>query len=335
MSEEEQKSSGIGGGVAIFLSLVAMGIATYPAYELFKQSQVEEVDESRALVQQLERTLSQRTARLEQLEQHVMQSEALQAANLEALAAQFDSDLEGVRSRLTTSSDDWLFAEVEYLVRMANQRVLMERDPSSALQLLLAADRIVKDSEGLTAHTLRQALAIDIAALEAVEQLDSQGIYLELSALVRQVPNLKRALPKFETTVDEAPASSDSQTLTGLVKDAGSRLAGLIDFRRRGADIKPVLPPDQSYYLRQNLVLKLQIAQMALLEEEGEVYAVSLEEAQDWINDSFDDDAARAAMLKSLQELGAIEIDAALPDISGSLNAVRDVLSDFNREVTS
>lgn len=342
MSEEDavkKTGSGFGGGLAVFVALVAVGIASYPAYELYRQSDQEQA-RSLALdarLEQLERDLQRRDAQLDELETRLAATEGEADTGLDDLATRIDEDLEVIRSRLTTSSDDWLFAEVEYLVRMANQRVLMEKDASSALQLLNAADRIVRDAEGLTAHTLRQALAKDIAALEAAPTTDTQGIYLQLSALVGQVGSLKRELPVFfevevEAVEPQPESASISERLSAMLGNAGTRIAGLVDFRSRDAEIKPILPPEQAYYLRQNLVLKLQMAQMALLEGEAEVYKVSLVEAQRWLEGSFNDDAARQAMAASLMELSALNIDGDLPDVSGSLEAARDMLRDFDVE---
>ena len=118
-----------------------------------------------------------------------------------------------------------------------------------------------------------------------------------------------------------------------LIAQAAARLGSLVDFRRRDTEVRPILPPDQAYYLRQNLVLKLQIAQMALLEGEGEVYQMSLDEARDWLGNSFDDDATRQAMMDSLLSLAAVQIGGELPDISESLDAVRTMLVDFNEDL--
>ena len=54
-----------------------------------------------------------------------------------------------------------------------------------------------------TAPHWLQALIEDIAALKAVDSPDVQGIYLELAALVRQVPGLSRELPPMATTLGE------------------------------------------------------------------------------------------------------------------------------------
>ena len=343
MTEQSSESAGNGsairGGLAIFLALIAVGVASYPAYELYRRGADE--DSVSGKVIQLEQDMQSNVGQIDELKQRLNEAGLIDQSTVDSQLSEFgerlEVDLEAIRGRLTTSSEDWLLAEVEYLVRMANQRVLMEKDATSAIQLLLAADRIVKDAKGLTAHDLRQALATDIAALKVVADPDVQGIYLELSALLTQVPKLQRDLPTFEVVLppsEEIPTSASMLDRSAqLIAQAAARLGSLVDFRRRDTEVRPILPPDQAYYLRQNLVLKLQIAQMALLEGEGEVYQMSLDEARDWLENSFDDDAIRRVMTDSLLGLAAVQIGGELPDISTSLDAARTMLVDFNEDL--
>ncbi|MFT7220336.1 MAG: uroporphyrin-3 C-methyltransferase, partial [Candidatus Azotimanducaceae bacterium] len=192
---------------------------------------------------------------------------------------------------------------------------------------------------GLTAHGLRQALAKDIAALRGVATPDTQGIYLELSALAGQVKHLHQNLPKFEPEAVAPPVSSEQQTLTAqmlaVFNNAGSRLASLVDFRRDGIEIQPILPPREVYYLRQNLVLKIQLAQLALLDGNEVAYGQALTEAAAWVTNSFgDQDATASSMQRALLRLSLEKIAVVLPDISGSLReARRHLAAAHHREV--
>ena len=78
-----------------------------------------------------------------------------------------------------------------------------------------------------------------------------------------------------------------------LVAQSSERLGSLFDFRRHDTKVRPIPPPTEIYYLRQNLILKLQMAQMALFEGNGVVYQRSLVEARDWISNSFDEDTKK------------------------------------------
>ena len=339
---KKPSGGGIGVVLAILLALVAIGIASWPAYEIYKEKYTgAQIDPIPARVAQIEAGVETLGIELRNIERRMAAKNAELNAQLTTGEEQMQQFLAGVsesmvaiQSRMGTSSQDWVYAEVEYLVRMANQRVLMEQDANSALQLLQSADEIIRETDGLTAHGLREALARDIAALKAVGSPDIQGVYLELSALVSQVPLLRRTLPTYQapssTTDQSAEATGYLARFLRLIRHAGNKLAHLVDFRRDEVEIKRILPPKEEYFLRQNLVLKLQIAQMALLEGNQGVFQNALGEAQVWVSDSFDDEnPGTVAMLKSITRLSALQVSVELPDIAGSLKAARSQLVRF------
>ena len=339
-----KKSSGAGMGsvLALLLALVAIGIASWPAYEIYKEKYAStQVDPIPARVAQIEAGVETLGNELRNVERRMTAKNAEMNAQIvtdEEQMQQFQAgvaeSLAAIQSRMGTSSQNWVYAEVEYLVRMANQRVLMEQDANSALQLLRSADEIIRETDGLTAHGLREALARDIAALKAVGSPDIQGVYLELSALVSQVPLLHRTLPTYQApssvTDPNTEAAGYLAQFLGLIRDAGIKLANLVDFRRDQVEIKRILPPKEEYFLRQNLVLKLQIAQMALLEGNQGVFQSALGEAQVWVSDSFDaENPGTVAMLKSITRLSVSQVSVELPNIAGSLKAARSQLAGF------
>ena len=340
MPLQSSSRGGIGSLFASLLALVAIGIASWPAYENYKETQLGvQVDPILARVATIEagfKTLGNELlnveGRLAEKNAEMNTQRTAHKAQVQQLLAEFSESLVAIQSRMGTSSQDWVYAEIEYLVRMANQRVLMEQDANSALQLLQSADDITRGTEGLTAHELREALARDIAALKAVASPDTEGIYLELSALVSQVPLLSRTLPIYQ-----APSSATGQSpggtgylarFLGLINHAGNKLVLLVDFRRDEVAVKRILPPKEEYFLRQNLVLKLQIAQMALLEGNRSVFQSALGEALVWVSDFFDkENPGTVSMMKSITRLSALQVSVDLPDITSSLKAARSQMA--------
>ena len=122
---------------------------------------------------------------------------------------------------LGTSGEDWLLAEVEYLIRLANQRVLMERDVSGALSLLSSADEIVEQTTGIAAYELRESLAYDIANLKAVSDLDTDGIFLSLSAMASQVTELRRKQPELSPPTQIQVENGEAQNYLPTVSFSG------------------------------------------------------------------------------------------------------------------
>lgn len=365
--------------LAVLLAILALGLAAWTAYEVYQQKRRGDATSQRHF------QLQSRLNNLDSAQQRLRRANAEWQTRIDALAEKQAQDedtlqeyqdqtndrISGLQTRVDAHRQAWLLAEIEYLVRLANQRLLRERAPASALQLLAAADHTLAETEGLSSHPLRAALAQDMAALQAVPLLDTHSIYLGLAALIKQVPELKRTRPETpeassaealageatggEATVGEAlegealageafvgvapedefpepeaPKKGGSLMDTalagslGLLRLAGERLADLVDFRRGDVKVKPILPPEEDYYLRQNLIMKLQMAQMGLLTANQEVYQQSLDEAANWVSAGFSaSDEATMALLKSLRNYREQTLVSALPEITASLRAAK------------
>lgn len=340
-----RRASSLPGILGLVLALIAIGIAGYAAWTVYTQTQaLSGISGFEARVTSVDQRVDGNQTRMGELskQQNLLSTridgaETANRQSVDQLQKQVAASLAQMRASLGTSSRDWLYAEVEYLLRLANQRVIMEGNVKGALTLFQDADNIIRQSDGITAFDLRKAIADNIAQLQAVSEVDVDGIYVRLSALAGQAQNLRQQQKVFERAKSPPEpatvATGFTAQLLALVKSAGTRLATLVDFRRNGERIKPILPPKEEYYLHQNLVLKIQMAQMALLRGDQTIYVSSLIEAQDWVKAHFDpNDSATSAMLKTLSDLAAIDIAQKMPDVSSSLKEVRKLMASFQAE---
>ncbi len=238
------------------------------------------------------------------------------------------TDTAALRERLAaiTVADrrDWALAEAEYLERLASQSLLMGREVRGALALLGAADGILRDLDDPALHTARAALAHDMASLRAVAQFDVEGLYLRLAALVDQVP----ALALMERTRAEAlggEATAEPTAAGSWWSRITAVLGRYVVVRQRNESIKPLLPLAEEGYLRMNLRLGLEQAKLALLAAEPAVYRGALAQVQQFAGAYLSPTAvANQAFLDEVTALAALDVAPALPDISGSLRALRE-----------
>ncbi len=237
-----------------------------------------------------------------------------------------------VRELMGPAREDWLLAESEYLLRLASQRLLMDRDVPSAIALIQSADDTLADARGLKIFELRASLAEDLASLGAVAELDTEGIFLRLNALISRVDVLQQRQLTYRKDVQALPETQVDgsvtliQRLTGMLSAIGDQIAGLVDYRVSDERIRPVLPAKEEYYLRQNLVMKYQLAQLALLRGKQEIFVASVGDARVWVSRYFDDqDVETSAVLTTLNDLENIDITREIPDVSVSLRLVREV----------
>ncbi|MCY4532117.1 MAG: uroporphyrinogen-III C-methyltransferase [Gammaproteobacteria bacterium] len=330
------RSSGL---FTLLLALIATGLGGYAVYTQFQQQRTG-ADETLRLsgnLDQLRLQVEQGISQAAAVEQQLDVIREAQNSRIQDIESALASAQEQINASRTTTGRDWLLAEVEYLLRMANQRILMDRDPAGAVSLLHSSDRILANAEDLTAHGLRAAIALDIAGLQAAGDLDVEGIYLRIGAQINLVDDLVRPVPQYSPEMTDAASTDETGVedggLTGMASQFGQTLFKLVDFRRNIPEVMPILPPEEEYYLRQNLILKLQMAQLALLREKQQVFQSNIAEAVDWLDRYFkDSDGLTIAMRQSLEELRSVEVLRILPDVSRSLREVRQLLSDFHRQ---
>ena len=330
------------GKVALVVSFVALGAAGYLYWQSMQtqqQNQALQASINSQVEQQLNQArsgLKQDVAAMNQQIGQLQQSASNDKANIDKLQDRLTRSIQQVTAKQHNSRKDWLLAEVEYLLRLANQRVLMEKTPDGALQLLKSADKILQETDDVSIYDVRKALAADIAALEGVPKLDAEGVFLKLGAMTTHVNQLRvipvtasEELPKLidEITPDTVSESWNSG-LTEAWNSASDKLSSLVVIQQRDEPVEPLLSPDQKYYLQQNLLLMLEQAQLALLQRKQKAYDNALVKAEEWVSTYFEaEDSATQALIRGLGEAKKVQVAPEIPTISGSLNSLKDYLS--------
>ena len=342
LSQPANKKSSSLSGIALIVALLAVSAAAYVTWVSFQQAEQLQslaADSNRYYQQTQKLQQSLQSVRNESLasltlrdQQREQLSSALQDANLI-----IDSHGRRLRSLTSTTTDDWRLAEVEYLLRLANQRILISKDSATALDLLATADQILLTLADPRFFNIRKAIAEDRAALLLVGQQDLDGVFLRLSALTQQLDKLPLiAVPAFEVVdrieianVEDTAASVWQQKINAVGNATWQELKSLVVINKRDSDIRPLLPPDQQYYLRSNLQLMINQSQLALLDGRQAVYSDSLNRAERWLQDYFASDTdAIQSVIADIQQLQNITVDIQLPDIANSLLAVKRFLSE-------
>ena len=314
------------GVLAVLLALTALAGAGYLYYRLLylnptaeMAAQVASTGADVALLESRVRRLAdEQSSALEQQRGEVQEQAEQLAATEESLRARLNE----ISRQGPPDPREWRLAEAQYLLRIANHRLLMERDVAGALRLLRAADRILVEMDDFALHPVRAVLADEILALERVEGVDVQGIFLRLEALKGALGELPLRLPAYLASSDEP-----KQTGKGFWETLKAQLQSYLQVRRFDGSVKPLLAPEEAVYLELNLRLMLERAQLAALRRDQLIYAQSLATAQQWIEDYLDPESGVVERVQEeLEALGGVSLDRPLPDISGSLNALGDVL---------
>jgi len=273
-----------------------------------------ETSQARAALAQTQAALREAQGRIAELESRVADTQEQRVA------------LEEMYRDLARSADDRVLSEVEQMLVLASQQLQLAGNVRGALAALQAADQRLARADKLAATPLRKAIAKDMDRLKAVPQVDTVGIAVKIDGLINQTDMLP--LVVSENFPPPRPVThwrtTDEGGVARAARDFWEEMKGLVRIRDMETTDTALLAPAQSYFLRENLKLRLLSARVALLARDEPSFREDLRATQAWISRYFDPRAkATTAALAAIKLLAATPVTIALPDINASLAAVR------------
>lgn len=224
-----------------------------------------------------------------------------------------------------------VLADTEYLLKLANERLTFMFDTETSVTALQSADAGLASLEDPDLIEIRAQIAREIDALRAVPSPDIAGMAVRLAALGDRVDELplpgREALRGADEAAPAATGNADrahDRDWREAADKVMNDLRKLVVVRHRTRDQHEVLTPRESYFLRENLRLKLESARLSLLQREGDGYRGDLATARGWVERYFVADSNEVRhMLASIDELAAQPIEVERPNITASLRQVR------------
>lgn len=226
-----------------------------------------------------------------------------------------------LRSQDQFARKGWLITEAKYLLQLANYRLLFDRDVSTAIVALNTADDRLRETGDPGLIDVRKAIAEAVQALKAVPQVDVPGMSLSMSALAKNISQLPLNTPeprkKIKQQQEKKTATRQVKSWSQLPAAIWQDLKSLIIIRNHAQPVEPLLPPDERFFLIENLRLQIEQARLAMLMGHAKVFNDRISTAIGWIKKYFDPDAAQTkAALSTLQTLQQIDIAPPLPNIT-------------------
>lgn len=267
--------------------------------------------ESGLLAKKAEESVAQSNARVALIEQKLAESQNQQEA-LQMLYMEF-----------ANNRDERIMSEVEQLIVVASEQLQLAANPKAALLALQTADMRLQSLDKPQAIQLRKLIGKDIEHLQALPLIDTVGISLRLDGIAAMVETLP-------LVSEHHPHPASDATAPDYETNAWRRLAGevwqdvrrLIRIERIDRPEPPLLTPEQAYFLRENLRLRLLTARIALLQRDEATYHADLRATEEWLKRHFDTtDPHVQNSITSIRQLAGSAINIQLPDLTESLNA--------------
>jgi uroporphyrin-III C-methyltransferase len=281
--------------------------------ELVKRQQDSgsQATEARTLARQAELTAREAAAKLALLEARVAET-SMQRTQLEELI-----------QSLARSRDENVLADVDAALRVALQQSAITGSAEPLVLTLKQADERLARFNQPRLERVRRALAQDLERTRSAGVTDITVLTIRLDEVIRQVDELPLvSAPEHRSTARgaevaaaaaaSAPASAASGAgLTGLAGLIGQRWAlfgtsfwqevkGLVRVTRIDQPEAMLVAPEQAFFLRENLKLRLLNARLALLSRQFDTAQSDLRDAQLALDKYFDRSSRRVVAASEL-----------------------------------
>jgi len=319
-----------GGSLATLALALALLVALFSAYQWYQNRGAEDT-----LRRDLARRLSERETQNKEAGARATQAAtALREAEvklgvLEAKLAESQSQqvaLETLYQELSRNRDDWAFADIEQSVLLASQQLQIAANVRAALIGLENAEARLQRMDQPRYAALRRGLARDIEKLKGLPLVDIYGSSARLDDVIAAVDKLPLAMDAHAKPEKSAPAmpAADAPAWERVLGEVWRELRQLVRIQRTSVQDAALLAPDQAFFLRENLKLRLVGARVALLSRDTKSYQVDLRAAQGLLEKHFEKgDPAVTAMTGTLRKLQAAQVQVDIPDLAETLEALR------------
>lgn len=307
--------------LAIVAILAAGGVWLHQQHQVdvLKASLAQQVEQQTLRAEQ-----AQAANAAAQLQLHTVQQQIALVSAKEAEAQSQQASLTTMYDALTRTDTQRSLAEIEQNLTYASQQLQLSGSVALALTALDSTDRKLQELNKPELISLRQAVTRDMDRLKTLPALDTVGIAARLNSLIDELDQLPLAvdvnrLPEQPKTV---PASSNWAGNFGA--ELWADLKTLIQIRRMDKPDAALLTANQTFFLRENMKLRLLDARTSLLTRDQNAFRADLVSVSHYLQQYFDETAKPVQQTKAtLDELSRISLAQSVPTLDASLAAVR------------
>lgn len=210
--------------------------------------------------------------------------------------------------------------EVDYLLKVAIQKVQYDKDYKTASQILSSALDKLSQINSINFNETKKLLEANIDTLKTLEPLD--------------LVDITRRLEKVTILLQKAPLKSDSAlvNLKNEIFNQGapegeswtdkltSSLKHLVVIEDKRTEVPELMAKEDRFFLLQNIQLELTAAKIALLQDQVTLFKHSVESVQSWVKTYFDEDNADVReAIQQLQWLLDAKLEVTPPNIERTL----------------
>ncbi|MEI7495767.1 MAG: uroporphyrinogen-III C-methyltransferase, partial [Betaproteobacteria bacterium] len=315
------------------LALIGALVSVWTVFKLNGIQEILAKQTSDVSTQAVEARVSAKQA--EELARDTAARLAVTDAKLSEVALQ-RAQLEDLMQSLSRSRDENLVVDIESAIRLAQQQSQLTGSVQPLLAALQSSQmRLTKVAQPRLAPLLR-AIVRDIEQIKATPVTDTPTLLIKIDELVRAVDNLVLLNAVGASAVSNASAkpATAPDTLSWaraismswwekMLNDLWRNAQGLVRISRIDRPEASLLAPEQSYFVRENLKLRLLNVRLAVLARHFESAQADMNQVTRDLNKYFDVASGQGPLTLALaREVLAQSKNTEIPRIDATLAAL-------------
>lgn len=304
------------GMLALLIALAAAAAAGWMFYSI--QPQLMTVSaQQQSLNNQQQSQISFFQNKLDELEQDSQnQLVALQQTLTEQLSIQLAAQqkLQQQLDRQSGNVKGWQLLEIDYFLRLAEQKLFLEQNITGVQQVLELAEQRLKQANDASLTPVREAILQDKRMLAELNAPDLNQLHLTLSSLRQQSLTLplRQAERKIDHATDDEISDDSADWRANLSLYWRNFWRSLINVRASLPEDGVSLTAEQQISVRNTLTQQLLLAELAAMQHNQAVYAAAIQQSADSLQRYFA--ATEPAVQQMADELVALSaLQVSLP----------------------
>ena len=309
------------GTMALLLSIAAAGAAGWAIYIL--QPQLTALQSSQQnLVSEQENQVSFFKNKQEEQQQDMQQQLVNVVADWsnkqQEAAAKTEQELKKLQTQLAQQSGNvkgWQLLEIDYFLRLSEQKLFLEQDISGVQQVLDLAEQRLKQLNDASLMVVREAIGQDKRMLDELNAPDLHQLHLTLSNLRQQSLTLplRQSAKTFTDVTDEEISEDTADWQANLSRSWSKFWRNLVHVRASLPEDGLSLTAEQQVSVRNTLTQQLLLAELAAMQHNQAVYAAAIQQSADSLQRYF---AATEPMVQAMADelvtLSALQVSLPL-----------------------
>ena len=317
--------------VVAALALAGVVVSVWTAFKLTDIQEILAKQNSDVSTQAVEARVSAKQA--EELARETAARLAVTDAKLSEVSLQ-RAQLEDLMQSLSRSRDENLVVDIESAIRLGQQQSQLTGSVQPLLAALQSSQmRLTKVAQPRLAPVLR-AITRDIDLIKATPVTDTPTLLIKLDELVRAVDNLALLNAVGGSVANHTATKPAPENLSWaraismswwekMLNDLWRNAQGLVRISRIDRPEASLLAPEQSYFVRENLKLRLLNVRLAVLARHFESAQADMNQVTRDLNKYFDVVSGQGPMTLSLaREVLAQSKNTEIPRVDATLAAL-------------